>query len=280
MTRERRGAILDTAPDARIEAADPPAGGPLVRWRQIRRIAAIALATVIDYPVIIVGALVLGRSRRRRAAWQHRIFRHWCRWLVRIMGVRVAVKGPVPETPFFLVSNHLSWLDVLVLGRVAGGTFVARADLDGWPLVGAICRSGDTIFIDRASKRDLLRVAGEVASRLADGAGIVVFAEGTTGTGDGLLPFKPSILEVAAQSGAAVHYATLSYRTPPGAPPAGEVIPWVGDEEFTPNAMRIFALHSCQVTVTFGPEPIRDGDRKQLATLLREAMEKIFQPTQ
>jgi 1-acyl-sn-glycerol-3-phosphate acyltransferase len=260
-------------------AAGPLPAGPRARWRRAWRLAALAAITAIDYPLITVGAALAGRSDRRRAAWRHRVFRRWCRRLVRILGVRVEARGPVPEPPYLLVANHLSWLDVFVLGAVAGGTFVARADVDGWPVFGALTRSIGTVFIDRESKRDLLRVGELVEARLAAGAGVVLFAEGTTGGGAGLLPFKPSVLEAAARSGRPVHYATLSYRTPPGAPPASAVVPWAGDDPFLAHAREVLALPAAAATVTFGPQPIRDDDRKRLAARLRAAMEGIFEPT-
>ncbi len=274
MTEREQHAEPSPAPSAET----PEPAGIRIRWRRGWRIAAIGVVTVYDYAAIVAGALLAG-SRRRRAAWQHRVFSRWCRKVTRILGIRVAVAGPVPRPPYLLVSNHLSWVDIFVLGGVVGGTYVARGDLDGWPIVGAVCRAGDTIWIDRTSKRDLLRVREEVEARMAEGAGVVFFAEGTTGPGDALLPFRASLLEVAAQSGKAVHYATLSYRTDPPAPPAVEAIPWIGDEPFMPSVRRILALPAAGATLRFGPEPISDPDRKQLAARLRAGMEAIFEPT-
>lgn len=278
MTERDQQAEPSPAPPTEPAATEPAAEGFPIRWRRGRRIAAIGVVTIYDYAAIVAGALLAG-SRRRRAAWQHRVFSRWCRRVTRILGVRVTVEGPVPRPPYLLVSNHLSWLDIFVLGGVVGGTYVARGDLDGWPIVGAVCRAGDTIWIDRTSKRDLLRVREEVEARMAEGAGVVFFAEGTTGPGDALLPFRASLLEVAAQSGEPVHYATLSYRTDPPAPPAVEAIPWIGDEPFMPSVRRILALSAADATLRFGPEPIADPDRKQLAARLREGMEAIFEPT-
>ncbi len=256
-----------------------PARGPVARGRQLLRAAAAVPPTAVCYPAALVGSALLRPWPLRRSAWQAGVFRLWCRLLLRIFGARFTVQGPPPRRPYLLVSNHLSWVDILVLGAVAGASFIARADIDRWPVVGALCRAVDTIFIDRASKRDLLRVAAVVEARLAAGAGVVFFAEGTTGPGAALLPFKPSLLEVAAASGAAVHYATLAYRTPAGEPPAAQAVCWWGDAPFTPHAVRLLALPGFEARLTFGAEPIRDGDRKQLAARLRAAMEAIFEAT-
>jgi 1-acyl-sn-glycerol-3-phosphate acyltransferase len=257
----------------------PPAHGLRARWRQLWRTAAVGLVTAVVYSLTGLGAALLRRRPRRRSAFQHALFRHWSRLLLRALGGRLTVQGPPPSTPYLLVSNHLSWVDILTLGACVGGVFVARADLDGWPLVGAICRVVDTLFIDRASKRDLLRVAGLAERRLAAGGGVIFFVEGTTGHGDRILPFKPSLLEVAAQTRTPVHYATLAYRTPAGEPPASQAVSWWGDAPFIPHAARLASLPGFEARVTFGAEPVIDGDRKQLAAHLREAMEAIFEPT-
>jgi 1-acyl-sn-glycerol-3-phosphate acyltransferase len=108
---------------------------------------------------------------------------------------------------------------------------------------------------------------------------VVFFAEGTTSRGESILPFKPSLLEVAAQSGVPVHYATLAYRTPEGEPPASQAVCWWADAPFTPHALRLLALPRAEARLAFGPGPIVDADRKRLATRLREAMEAIFEAT-
>lgn len=256
-----------------------PARGFVARCRQGLRVAGLVAATAVCYPATYLGAGLLRRWPHRRAAWQRGVFGAWSRSLLRIFGIRLAVLGPPPRPPFLLVANHLSWVDILVLGATTGATFVARADIEGWPLAGPVCQAVDTIFIDRASKRDLLRVAALVEARLAADAGVVLFAEGTTSRGDRILPFKPALLEVAAQSDAAVHYATLAYRTPSGEPPASQAVCWWGDAPFAPHALRLLALPRVDARLTFGPAPIRDADRKRLAARLREAMEAIFEPT-
>jgi 1-acyl-sn-glycerol-3-phosphate acyltransferase len=242
-------------------------------------VAAVAV-TALGWLASAAGSLLLAGSPRRRTAWRERVLAWWGRAVARALGTRVEVAGSPPRPPFLLVVNHLSWVDIPVVGGVTGGTFVAKAELDGWPLVGAICRVSGTIFIDRGSKRDLLRVGEKVEAHLAAGGGVVLFVEGTTGAGDAMLPFKPALLEVAARSRAPVHFATLRYATPAGEPPPRQAVCRWGDEPFLPHARRVLELTGHRATVTFGAEPLLDDDRKRLAGRLRRAMEEIFQPSE
>lgn len=242
------------------------------------RLVAVFAATFYDYSMYLLGSWVFARSPRRRAAWQERRRRLWGAHLVRLLNVRWRVDGVPPEPPFLLVANHLSYIDIPVLMKAAGGVFVAKADLSGWPLLGPVVAGSGTLLIDRGTKRDLLRVGELIERHLAAGGGVVVFLEGTTGAGDALLPFKPSLLEVAARSGRPVHYATLTYATPEGSPPPVESVCWWGDAEFMPHVRELVRLPWFAATVSFGAEPVTGADRKQLAARLRTAMEALFEP--
>ena len=107
---------------------------------------AAAIAVVV---VAVVAPLLRDRGTRLRAA----AFRRWCRGAARIVGLRIDVAGVPPLGPFFLVANHLSYLDVIVLGATVRATFVAKADVAAWPLIGWLGRAVDTTFIDRTRKR-------------------------------------------------------------------------------------------------------------------------------
>jgi 1-acyl-sn-glycerol-3-phosphate acyltransferase len=246
------------------------AGGLLGVSRVALRLGAMTWVTLACWAVLELGALAAGR--RRRHAWGSRVFRVWSRLLGGILGQRLEVSGRPPPAPYLLVSNHLSYVDVLLLGGAAGGTFVAKREIASWPVIGPLCRAIGTVFIDRGAKRDLVRVAREVEGALAAGKGVVVFPEGTTGDGSALLPFKPALLEVAAAGERPVAWAVIRYQTPPGAPPAAEAVCWTGGQRLVPHALRLLALPGFRAHVHFAAEPVADADRKRLAHRLREAM--------
>lgn len=206
------------------------------------------------------------------------IFRSWSRCVLPVLGVEVEVEGTPPKPPFLLVTNHLSYVDIPVIGSQVGAIFVAKAEISSWPGVGLMCRSINTIFIDRNVRRDLPRVMREIDREMAHGMGVVLFPEGTSSKGATVLPFRPSLLESAARSDTPVSYGTLSYHTPEGEPPAHLAVCWWGGMDFSPHALQLAQLRRVRAKLTFGDQPMHDVDRKELARGLRSAMLEQFEP--
>jgi len=213
------------------------------------------------------------RDRIRR--W---IFQRWARGVLRRLGVRVTVEGTVPGPPFVLVSNHLSYLDIVVYAAVAPARFVAKREVRGWPGVGFLAWGMGTIFIDRTLKRDAVRVLDDMGAAIGGGDGVTIFAEATSSAGHSVLPFKPALLEWAARTGYPVHYASLGYRTPAGAPPAHLAVCWWGEMTFGDHLLDLCRLPGLSATVRFGAEPIEEKDRKRLAGRLHHAVSAQFIP--
>jgi len=136
----------------------------------------------------------------------------------------------------------------------------------------------DTIFIDREQKREIPRVMTQVEATIAGGAGVVVFPEGTSSDGQSVLRFNPSLLEAAARSQMPVYHATLYYETLPDSPSAHEAICWWGGAEFGPHGMKLMRLPRFSGRVTFGREPVRAANRKELASLLHTTVMGNFEP--
>jgi 1-acyl-sn-glycerol-3-phosphate acyltransferase len=248
------------------------------------RLAAALGASLVAYAVQVLagGALDLLRRihgiRRPAYAFRSRVLRVWARALVRVLAVRVTASGTPPAGPFFLVSNHLGYLDVIVLGSQVPCVFVARGDLASWPLAGRLTRSAGTVFIDRGNKRDIPRAIGRIADVLADGAGVLVFPEGTSSGGAGVLPFRASLLDVPARDGIPVSWAAVSYEATPGEPPPHRTVCWWGGMPFGSHALALLGLREIRATIAWGDAPIVDLDRKILAARLHEAVARRFRP--
>jgi len=214
---------------------------------------------------------VLGRAlpKCRGNRWRNLWFRRWARGVCRIVGVTTTVDG-VPPQDALIVSNHVSYIDIPVLASHVDAVFVAKAEILEWPLIGRVCKGIDTIFIDRNSKRDVVKVGEEMEARLAAGLGVVFFPEGTSSSGESVLPFKPSLLEVAARDMVPVHCATVRYSVPDNEPPATESVAWAGDTHFVRHAFGLLQLSGIRARIVFSADPVVDADRKRLASRLQE----------
>jgi 1-acyl-sn-glycerol-3-phosphate acyltransferase len=136
----------------------------------------------------------------------------WSRDMLHIMGVQIEVRGQVPAAgPCLVVANHISWLDILVINAAQPVRFVSKADVLRWPLLGSLVAGAGTLFIERESRRDAVRMVQLMAERLQAGDRVAVFPEGTTGDGRGLLPFHPNLLQSAIAADAPIVPVALRY---------------------------------------------------------------------
>src|SRR6266545_1496565 len=167
--------------------------------------------TASVYGLRLTGGLFTRSSTRRDMAWGLFIYQFWSRAVCRILGLRVIVHGPPPRPPFFLVANHLGYVDTLVLPTVLKCFFVAKSEVVSWPVLGILVRTVYTIFIERGRRADLVRANDLVAERLGAGNGVVVFPEATSTDGHKVVPFKPGLLEAAIRSGVGISCAAIAY---------------------------------------------------------------------
>jgi 1-acyl-sn-glycerol-3-phosphate acyltransferase len=227
-------------------------------------------ARVAVFPLVPINA-VAERTLRSR------ILRAWAAGVCAIMNARITVHGPVPQAAFYLVSNHLSYVDVIVFARILGCVFVSMAEVDKWPLVGTLARGLNTLFIDRTRRRDTARVNHAIRATLSKGHGLLVFPESTTTYGDTVLPFHGALLQPAIDAQRPVHYAAISYATQPGTASPEPAICWVDDTPFATHALRLLRVRGFNVNVVFGERPLIETDRKRLAASLHAAVLHLVQ---
>ena len=248
------------------------------RVRQTLRLSLMGAWTVLCYlawlPVALV-ALISGRLSRR---WNELAVRIWTGGLVTAAGLRIDVVGTPPPKPFFMVSNHLSYLDILVLGSKLGPTFISKHEIATWPVLGPLARVTGVIFVNRDRKRDAMRVLEEIDTAVERGAGVVLFPEGTSHKGDQIYPLKTALLEWAARRQYPVHAVSLRYATSDPRFSASDDICWWGDAPFAPHFLTFLTIPRVTATMTFAPEPVVEGDRTELGTRLRSTLEATFTP--
>lgn len=202
------------------------------------------------------------RSLRARAAWMHK----WApRYARQLFGTRVELRGRPPAAGF-VACNHLSYLDIFVLGSVQPMVFVAKADVRGWPVFGWLTRMAGTIFLKRAQRADVARASEEFAPAMAEQLVVTMFLEGTSSDGSRVLPFRPSLLEPAAAHGWPVTPVWIGYSLREGSV-AREVCYW-GDMTLGPHLLNLLTKGEVTAHVAFG-EPLPPGlDRKEMARRL------------
>jgi 1-acyl-sn-glycerol-3-phosphate acyltransferase len=234
-----------------------------------------AIAAVTLWGLARVGATRLrgGATAPRLAVLQ----RAWAVRVLRLLGARLNVRGETAPSEL-LVTNHLSYVDILVLSARVDAVFVAKREVAGWPLVGPLCRAVGTLFVDRERHRLLPEVLAAVTASVREGRTAVIFPEGTSTGGAEVLPFKPALLEAAAREGWRVGWAALRYRTPEGAPPASEAVCWWRDMTLLPHLLRLLALPGFEADLIFGDAVLVDPDRKRLADRLWQAVHAELAP--
>jgi len=234
------------------------------------------LASYLIFIVLLYPLKLFGVSKFR---WKNKMVKGWAKRGLKLLGIELEVKGPVPEPPFFLVSNHLSYLDIPVYYSILNTTFVSKAEVRNWPVIGAMARSLHVIFIDRQKRRDVVRVNREISAEIGDEQGVLMFPEATTSSGEGVLRFRASLLDYAARSKEEVSYAAIRYSTGKGDHPAHLSVCWWGEDmPILKHLIKMLSNRTVKAEVTFGKDTITSEDRKELAEKLEEKVREIFVP--
>jgi 1-acyl-sn-glycerol-3-phosphate acyltransferase len=225
--------------------------------------AAIAALWLLRRPFIAV--------RYRPVAAAH-FSRWWSIGVLRILEMRVQVHGRVPTPPFFLVTNHLGYLDIAVIASRVPCTFVSKSEVSGWPVFGTLASLAGTLYVDRKSKRDAGRVSRLIPDHFAAGGSLTLFAEGTSTAGYEVAPFRSPLLEYPAASRFPVQCAAIQYHAPFGFPPASLSMCWWGGATFLPHFLKLFRMPGMSAEIAFAAEPVSGSDRKSLAVLLHDSV--------
>ncbi|MFK7847514.1 MAG: lysophospholipid acyltransferase family protein [Rhodothermales bacterium] len=240
------------------------------------RLVLLCLLTAILTVIWLAGIPLLSQSARRR--WRGTMVGLWARNAIRIMHIKLTVKGQPPAPPFFLVSNHLSYLDIILYQTQMPCVFVAKSEVAYWPVIGWLARAIGTLFINRKNRKDVVRVNTEIEQAMLSGDGVILFPEGTSSKGETVLPFKTATLATVTNMGYPAYYASVTYQTPAEAPSAANVLCWWGDMTFADHVFGVLKLPFFEATVVFGEEAVESSDRKEMALLLNERIANNFVP--
>ncbi|MBL4813565.1 MAG: 1-acyl-sn-glycerol-3-phosphate acyltransferase [Rhodobacteraceae bacterium] len=237
--------------------------------RALRRGVPLVLLVLSGLVILLLVRLVekpLYGLRRPLTPW---ITQSVCRAAFAIIGIPLIMRGKVMPYAGAMVSNHVSWLDILALNARKRIYFVSKAEVAGWPGIGWLAKATGTVFI----KRERREASGQVTmlrDRLVAGQRLLFFPEGTSSDGMRILPFKPtlfaSLYEAQEQAALWVQPVTLNYFAPDGVD--ARFYGWWGDMELGPHLLLTLAARKQgRVEVVYHPPlAIADYDgRKALA---------------
>jgi 1-acyl-sn-glycerol-3-phosphate acyltransferase len=235
----------------------------LLAWlRVILRVAFVLMMLVACLPFHLVAT-----ARGDRTRWTRR----YLRLLAGAFGLDVRIYGTPLTRDVLIAANHLSWLDIIVLGSATGGSFIAKAEIARWPLVGWLARQAGAIFIVREARGEARGQVDTVADALANHRPALLFAEGTTAGEGKLLPFRPALFAAVTPP------RDPALRVQPVAIDYGDniaTVVWPRDESFNQIAVRLLGRGGrLPVTLSFlTPIDPAGRDRKTIAAEAHQAV--------
>jgi 1-acyl-sn-glycerol-3-phosphate acyltransferase len=180
------------------------------------------------------------------------------RFICRLVGIEITVKGEkIHQGPTLFVTNHASWLDILILGSRLKASFIAKSEVGTWPFFGWMAKASRTVFLKRNQRSKTLDQRKILHDRIYAGDSLVLFPEGTSSDGNRILPFKSALFSVAQHpiwDGAKEHSVTVQpisirYTKLNGLPLGRQFMPnfaWYGDMGLFPHLWRALSLgHIC-----------------------------------
>jgi 1-acyl-sn-glycerol-3-phosphate acyltransferase len=207
-------------------------------------------------------------STAQRALW----LQHSARRMLGIFKTTIRTTGSIPISGL-LVSNHLSYVDILVISSVTPAIFVAKHEVKGWPVFGWFARMGGTLFVDRERRTTVGETTNEIQTALDQGALVVLFPEGTSSNGETVLPFKSSLLEPATRQLHALYAGVVQYRLEDG--DVGEELCYWKDMKMLPHIVNLLSKKTIHASVSFTELREASTDRKELARQLHSEVLRL-----
>ena len=202
----------------------------------------------------------------------------WAQTFLKHAGVVLEIRGQPPVTgPVLLISNHISWLDIPVMHAARHCRFVSKSDVQDWPLVGTLATAAGTLYIERSSRRDALRMVRLMEDALKADEVLAVFPEGTTGDGRLLLPFHANLLQAAVSGNAPVQPVGLRFIDQ-ATGQTSHAPSYLGDETLLGSIWRTLCAPPVKAVVHYGQAEFADGrDRRVWTRHLRQTVDSLRQ---
>jgi len=200
----------------------------------------------------------------------------WFRHVAKALSLQVEVIGQPHQISRMVVANHISWLDIVVLGSCVEGRFLAKQEVRSWPMLGWLAGQAGTLFIDRQSNSSLSKMVTAVADEIACGRRVLLFPEGTTSVGEQVMPFHSGLFEAAKSTQSSIQPAALEYFCKDGRRDL-KVAPFVGKDEFSTHLWRLLRGRGLRVRLSLLTAiPTKNSHRRELATIANQRIAGII----
>jgi 1-acyl-sn-glycerol-3-phosphate acyltransferase len=206
------------------------------------------------------------------AVWIH----GWCRRIVTAMGIDFHVMGTLPSAergPVAVVSNHLSYLDILLYSAARPFVMVSKSEVKRWPLLGRLTAQAGTVYVDRGGGPPTYPAVNRaMAEAYKSGLPVLFFPEGTTTDGSEILPFRRGLFHSVLNNGVELRTAALRYGLADGNGTAcvADDVCWWGDALFGPHIFRCLGLKGVSARIHFDDAVVHGEDRFELSKRARE----------
>jgi lyso-ornithine lipid O-acyltransferase len=229
-------------------------------------VAALLLAAVVDWWV-----------RRPRVGVEGAVWIHgWCRRLVRAVGVELSVVGALPDGGA-VVSNHLSYMDILLYSAVRPFVMVAKSEVRGWPLFGWLTSRAGTVYVRRGGGPSTYPgVNAAMAEAYRSGLPVLFFPEGTTTDGGDVLPFRRGLFHSVLNERVSLRVAALRYSLEDAGGSVEEDVCWWGDALLAPHLWRLLGMRGVRAEICFGGEVVERWDRFVLSERARGMVAEMY----
>jgi len=239
-------------------------------WRLVQLLLHVLVGLLLS-AFIITPAIWWNRQRNHQRV-RIPIVRWWFLRITRILRIKITLHGSLPQATALFVTNHITWLDIIVIGSLVRASFVAKSGVRAWPVLGWMCAVAGTLFIHRGNLESAISVMEALSAHLRAGKSIVVFPEGTSTDGQNVKPFKRRLFAPALEVSCPIQPVALLYPQLPSADNLGImrpnlVIPFIGEDNLLSNILRVIGLPEISVQVHFGPllYPQPGQDSRELA---------------
>jgi 1-acyl-sn-glycerol-3-phosphate acyltransferase len=232
----------------------------MIGLRQIVRGLGMVVLLFIGLAVLLVRFPMIDAPAKQ--AW----IKRWSIWVAKMLGLNIRLHGIIDPSlrSALIVANHTSWLDIVVINSIQPSAFIAKAEIERWPVVGLLVARSGTLFIERGKRHAVHKVLQAAISRLQQSSFVAVFPEGTTNNGKSLLPFHGNLMEAAIRANVPVQPLAIAYRDDQGSLSAS--VEFVGAVTFVDSLFKVLGDSRLNVYVTALPAlPTTEQTRHELA---------------